>query len=106
MVYRIEISDYAEKIVDEVYEYLFDYVGIFGNPNAAIKFLREYEQALDRLKTSAESYSICEENKLQKLKIRKIHFAHLKYKIFYHVVGNVVIVDFLVHDSQDYENMV
>jgi len=105
MVYRLEISDYIENRVDEIYEYLFSYVGIFGNPTAAFNFLREYEQVLNRIANSAESYKICDEEELAVLKIRKVHFPHLKYKLFYHVKDDTAIIDFILHDSQDYKKI-
>ena len=106
MTYDIEVSSKIHKLIDENLNYLLNHVGGFGNATAAANFLREYEVTLCKLSQNAASYGLCEEVELSKIGIRKIHFPHLKYKIFYHIKNNTVYIDFISHDSQDYLNRI
>lgn len=105
MVYRLNITSKAHQCVADIAEYLYNSVGSFGNPGAAAKFLNEYEVALDILSKQAESYAVCEEGELRLNGYRRIRFKTLRYKIFYRVEENVVMIDLITHDSQDYTKL-
>ena len=76
----------------------------FKDPFAAGNLNNDIETILSLLETNPTSYPICENPKLNRRNIRKIHLRKHKYKIFYHISNSNVIIDALIHDSQDFEN--
>ena len=105
MVFQLNITSRAEQNLAEILDYLQNRVGIFGNPQAAKNFLREYETALNILSKNATGHNFCEEEYLYKSHYRKLHFRKMKYKIFYRVEGDIVTIDLITHDSQDYTEL-
>lgn len=106
MVYRYEISPRGEYCFRQCLDYLLYEIGGTGNIQAAKHFIKEFEKALHQIELGAKSYAICEEKWLRALEIRKIHFAKMSYKIFFHLKeNNTVIIDAICHDLQDFENI-
>ena len=105
MVYKVEFTEYGANTRDDATEYLLYKVGGTGNPQAAKKFMDELDDTLDRLEAMAESFAYCENPKLYVNKIRKLHFRHMAYKVFYRVEGNIVFIDAILSDRRDYENL-
>ena len=105
MAYQYRISPRAEKSFRDCLEYLLYKVGGTGNIQAGQNFLNDFQRTVAQIKDNANSYPICEGEKLQSLCIRKIHFKHMKYKIFFHLDKQTVVIDLICHDLQDYENL-
>ena len=105
MAYRYEISSCGERCFRRCLNYLLYEVGGIGNVQAAEHFVDDFRRTLRRIELGAESYAICEEKRLRALGIRKIHFARMRYKMFFHLEDDVVIVDLICHDLQDFENL-
>ena len=104
MAYQLEITSRANECLVDIVVYLYYHVGGVGNPVAALKFLVEYEHALDVLTHQAESFGILSEKGLAEYGYRKIRFKTLHYKIFYRVQDENVIIDLITHDLQDYKS--
>ena len=105
-MYRIEFSSLARQAANDFYDYLLFRVGGTGNPQAADHFYGDFSATLKRLERDAESYGYYyEDEKMAAIGYRKIHFSSLDYKIFYRVKGNMVYVDMICHDSQDYRKL-
>ena len=106
MPYQVDISPRAKQISKECFDYLMHEVEGCGNPFAASRFIKEYDELLNRLVDHASSYNFCEEKHLRKMGIRKARFSRLNYKVFFHVTDDdTVIIDLICHDLQNYQNL-
>lgn len=52
----------------------------------------------------ATSLKYCENPKLKKLEYRRINFKNHNYFMLYRVNDDIVFIDNIFHDLQDYEN--
>ena len=102
MAHEIVFTRRGRKTYNNCVNYILER---FKDPFAATNLNREIERALGFLESSPASCPLCDNPKLNKRGIRKIHLRKYKYKIFYHIVGKTVIIDALIHDSQDFENV-
>lgn len=104
--YQYSFSTKATNSVNNCLYYLLYYIGGTGNPQAASNFIKNLDLTLEKISHSAEAYAICEEEQLSKINQRKAHFAHMQYKVFFHIDKNgVVIIDLVAHDMQDYSRI-
>ena len=62
--------------------------------------------AAEELKNVAGSLQLCRNKKLRDLGYRRINFAGHKYFMLYRIVDNLVYIDGIFHDLQDYENKI
>lgn len=91
-------KDYAQCI-----EYLLYFL---KNTQAANHFINQIEQTIKLLQTNPESFPFCDNPRLAKRKIRKIHLQKMNYKIFYQIVNRNVRIVAIIHDLQDYNNAI
>lgn len=81
-----------------------DYVAFdLQNPLAAQRLDRAMMDALGRISDGAESYALYDHPGLKRHNYRKIHLRRYKYKILFHIDGDVVYIDAILHDKQDVE---
>ena len=101
MDYKIVVTKDAEEDLDRFVKYL-----IFEKESlqAAQNVLDDYETTIEKLKHVASSIKLCDNPRLRKLEYRRINFMDHRYFMMYRVVGNVVFVDNIFHELQDYEN--
>ena len=83
--------DYLEKVLE--------------NYQAMIAVAKDVEETLAELAKSADFYSILENKKLNKRGIRRIRLKHHRYKIFFRIEGDTVYVVNILHNLQDYKNV-
>ena len=105
MVYRLNYTSVARESIDACIEYLLYSVGGAGNIQAAENFLKDYSETIAKIANSAESYALCENEKLRALGIHKVHFGRMKYKVFYTIEGDVVIVQLVCHDLRNFQEL-
>ena len=103
MAYQLKYSDTAVTAFDKCLDYLIYHVGNTGSLQAAENFIQDFEEAIGLILSFPFGFTICE--RLSRKNQYKIHFHHLNYKIFYHVEDDLIVVDLIVHDSQDYKNL-
>lgn len=101
MAYKIIIPPDVQQDIAEYLEYLRYIVGGSSNPVAAEKFVRNLDLAIANISTFPYGYALCEDSELHDLSLRKIHFANLNYKLFFHIKGQTVYLDAIRHDAQD-----
>ena len=65
--------------------------------------LRIRKRSLEKI---ASSLKLCDNLRLRKLGYRRINFAGHKYFMLYRIVDNLVYIDGIFHDLQDYENKI
>lgn len=101
MDYRIVVTVDAQKELERYMEYL-----IFekGNAQAARNVLDDFESTKEILKRVAGSLKLCDHPRLRQLGYRRINFLNHRYFLLYRVIDQVVFIDNIFHDLQDYEN--
>lgn len=101
MAYKVVVTKDAETDLDEFIKYL-----LFEkrNEQAARNVLNDYDATIKSLKIVAGSLKLCDNLRLRKYEYRRINFLNHRYFMMYRIVGNVVYVDNIFHELQDYEN--
>lgn len=90
----------------DTYNQCIDYILChFKDPFAAERLNIDIRKILDFLEFSPNACPVCENPRLRKRKIRKVHLKRHSYKLYYRVVGNKVYIDALIHDRQDIEKL-
>ena len=101
MVYRIVVTVDAEEDLDRYIQYLlFEKKSI----QAAKNVLDDFEATKESLKHVAGSLKLCDHPRLNQLGYRRMNFLNHRYFILYRVVDDVVFIDNIFHELQDYEN--
>lgn len=103
MAFRVVLTEYAWKTLENDVDYiLYNFKDAF----AADNLYSDIEGTLNLLKNNPEAFNFCNNEDFQKKGIRKVHLKKHRYKIFYHIVDHrEVQIDAILHDSQDFENI-
>ena len=98
---RVVVTKDAEDDLDRFIKYL-----IFEKESmqAAQNVLNDYDATIESLKHVAGSLKLCDNPRLRQLEYRRINFLNHRYFMLYRIVDNVVFVDNIFHELQDYEN--
>lgn len=101
MDYRVVVTKDAEEDLDRFIKYL-----IFEKESiqAAQNVLNDYDATIDSLKYVAGSLKPCDNPRLRELEYHRINFLNHRYFMLYRIVDDIVIVDNIFHELQDYEN--
>lgn len=101
MDYRIVVTKDAEEDLDCFIKYL-----IFEKESmqAAQNVLNNYDATIESLRHVAGSLKLCDNPRFRQLEYRRINFLNHRYFMLYRIVDNVVFVDNIFHELQDYEN--
>ncbi|MBR5317092.1 MAG: type II toxin-antitoxin system RelE/ParE family toxin [Lachnospiraceae bacterium] len=101
MDYRVVITSDAEEDLDKFIKYL-----LFEkeNPQAAQNVLNDFDATKESLKHVAGSLKLCDNPRLRKLGYRRINFLNHRYFMMYRIEDNVVYIDNIFHELQDYES--
>ena len=103
MDYKVVVTKDAEKDLESFIQYL---IAEKKSIQAAENVLNDFDATIETLKRVAESLKLCDNPKLRQLGYRRINFLNHRYFILYRVVDQVVFVDNIFHELQDYENKV
>ena len=79
-------------------------IASLGNKQAAKNVLDDFEDTIKKLKYVASSLNVCDNPRLQSLGYRRINFQQHRYFMLYRIENDVVYVDDIFHELQDYEN--
>ncbi len=101
MDYNVVVTKDAEADLDSFIKYL-----IFEKENklAAKNVLNDFDATVESLKHVAGSLKLCDNPRLHQLEYRRINFLNHRYFMLYRIVGDVVFIDNIFHELQDYEN--
>ncbi len=101
MDYKIVLMRDAEEDLDRFIEYL-----LFEKKSgqAAKNLLNDFEATKKSLSTVAGSLKLCDNPKLRELGYRRINFLSHRYFMLYRIENDMVYVDNIFHELQDYEN--
>lgn len=100
MDYRIVVTKDAEEDLERFIKYL-----VFEKESmqAAQNVLNDFDATIESLKHVAGSLKLCNNPRLRRLEYRRINFQYHRYFILYRIVDNVVFIDNIFHELQDYE---
>ena len=101
MGYKIVVTKDAEEDLERFIKYL-----IFEKESmqAAENVLNDFDATIESLRHVAGSLKLCDNPKLYYLKYHRINFLNHRYFMLYRIEDNVVFVDNIFHELQDYEN--
>lgn len=101
MDYKIVVTADAQEDLEHFIEYL-----LFEKQSmqAAKNVLDDFEATKESLRHVAGSLKLCDNPRLNQLGYRRINFLNHRYFMMYRIVGEVVFIDNIFHDLQDYEN--
>ena len=101
MDYKVVVTRDAEEDLESFIKYL-----IFEKESmqAAENVLNDYDATIEGLKHVAGSLKLCDNPRLRQLEYRRINFLNHRYFMLYRIVDNIVFVDNIFHELQDYEN--
>lgn len=103
MDYKVVVTVDAEEDLDNYIKYLLYEK---KSTQAAKNVLDDFEATKENLKYVAGSLKLCDNLRLNQLGYRRINFLNHRYFMLYRIVDNVVYIDNIFHDLQDYENKI
>ena len=101
MDYNVVVTRDAEDDLERFIKYL---IIEKESMQAAESVLNDYDATIESLKHVAGSLKLCDNPILRQLEYRRINFLNHRYFMLYRIVDNVVFVDSIFHELQDYEN--
>lgn len=101
MDYKIVVTKDAEADLDRFIKYL---IVEKESLQAALNVLNDYDATVETLKHVAGSLKLCDNPGLRKQEYRRINFLNHRYFMMYRVVDDMVFIDSIFHELQDYEN--
>lgn len=101
MDYKIVVTRDAGEDLEHFINYL---IIEKGNMQAAENLLNDYDATIESLKHVAGSLKLCDNPRLRQSGYRRINFLSHRYFMLYRIMDNIVFVDNIFHELQDYEN--
>ena len=100
MDYKIVLMQNAEEDLDRFITYL-----LFEKKSeqAARNLLNDFEATETSLSNVAGSLKLCDNPRLRELGYRRINFLSHRYFMLYRIENDIVYVDNIFHQLQDYE---
>lgn len=103
MQFNVDVSELAESQYDNILDYL---ANVMCNPQAVTGVISDFDYAIEELEKKASLFGYCNDERLRRLELHKLHLRHHKYVLVYRIDGQNVIVEGMYHESQDYENAI
>lgn len=103
MDYKVVVTRDAEEDLERFVKYL---IMEKKSMQAAENVLNDYDATIESLKHVAGSLKLCDNPGLRQLEYRRINFLNHRYFMLFRIVDNVVFVDNIFHELQDYENKI
>lgn len=103
MDYKVVITIDAENDLEQFINYLIYEKKSLQSAN---NLLDDFDSIIESLTHIAGSLKLCDNPRLRKLGYRRINFLKHRYFMLYRIVDNLVIVDNIFHELQDYENRI
>ena len=101
MDYKVVVTTDAEEDLEHFVQYL---IYEKENMQAAQNVLDDFDATIQCLKHVAGSLKLCENPRLRQMEYHRINFLNHRYFMLYRVVGNLVFVDNIFHELQDFES--
>lgn len=100
--FEVIFTDDAKEQLQNILDYLFFEL---NNTQAAYNVEQDMKQTTRLLSHVASSLKLCESPHLRDLGYRTIHLRHHNYFMLYRIQDDIVYVDAIYHDLQDYESL-
>ena len=101
MEYKVVVTADAEEDLNQYIRYL---LMVKKSDQAAKNVLDDFEATIRSLKSVAGSLKPCDNPRLKELGYRRINFLSHRYFMLNRIVEDIVFVDNIFHELQDYEN--
>ena len=101
MDYKVVVTKDAEEDLERFIRYL---VYEKESVQAAQNLLNDFDATIESLKHVAGSLKLCDNPKLLQLEYRRINFLNHRYFMLYRIIGDIIFLDDIFHELQDYEN--
>ncbi|MGN0251129.1 MAG: type II toxin-antitoxin system RelE/ParE family toxin [Oliverpabstia sp.] len=101
MDYKVVVTVDAEEELNQYIRYLLI---VKKSEQAAKNVLDDFEATIQSLKRVAGSLKLCDNPRLKQLGYRRINFLSHRYFMMYRIDEDIVFVDNIFHELQDYEN--
>ena len=101
MNYKIVLTKNAENDLDNFINYLIIEKESF---QSAKNVLDDFDSTIEILRHVAGSLKLCDNLRLREIGYRRINFQNHRYFMLYRIENNVVFIDNIFHELQDYEN--
>ena len=101
MEYKVVVTADAEEDLNQYIRYL---LMVKKSEQAAKNVLDDFEATIRSLKSVAGSLKLCDNPQLKELGYRRINSLSHRYFMLYRIVEDIVFVDNIFHELQDYEN--
>lgn len=101
MDYKVVMTADAEEDLNQYIRYLLIEK---KSEQAARNVLDDFEATIQSLKNVAGSLKLCDNPRLKEVGYRRINFLSHRYFMMYRIVEDIVFVDNIFHELQDYEN--
>ena len=104
MQYEVRLSHLAEKQYNNILSYLLLHL---RNSQAVAQVIDDFDSTIKRLEENAGAFGYCCSDRLRKLGFHKVHFSTHRYLMVYRILDeDIVIVEGIYHELQDYENAI
>ncbi len=100
--FKVIFTDDAKEQLKNILDYLFFEL---NNAQAAYSVEQDMKETAQRLSGIADSLKLCDNSKLHALGYRTIRLKRHRYFMLYKIIDDIVRVDGIYHDLQDYENI-
>ena len=100
--YKVVITRGAKAQLAQILRYIRQDL---GNEQAAQSVKEDMTETKARLFRVASSLKLCDDPELYALGYRTIHLKSHRYFMLYKIIDDIVRVDGIYHDLQDYENI-
>ena len=101
MNYKVVVTRDAEEDLERFMKYL---IIEKESMQVAENVLNDYDTTIESLRLVAGSLKLCDNPRLRQLEYRRINFLNHRYFMLYRIADDVVFVDNIFHELQDYEN--
>ncbi|MCM1245534.1 MAG: type II toxin-antitoxin system RelE/ParE family toxin [Roseburia sp.] len=102
MDYEVILTIPAKAQLDHIIDYV---LSEYENTQAALGIMDDAEETKYRLSHMASRLKLCDEPRLRDLGYRTIHFKRHNYFMLYRIQDDIVYVDAIYHDLQNYEDI-
>lgn len=100
--FKVIFTDDAKEQIQNILDYLFFEL---NNAQAAYSVEQDMKDTTQRLSHIADNLKLCDNSKLHALGYRTIHLKCHRYFMLYKIIDDIVRIDGIYHDLQDYKNI-
>ena len=102
MEFRVVLTDQAQLDFKNIIHYLLYEL---KSEQATISVTNDMEHTIKRLSNIAGGLKLCDDPRLRDLGYRTIHFKRHNYFMLYRIQDDIVYVDAIYHDLQNFEDI-